>query len=178
MWNDSSRYLAWSVVLALAALGCSNSSPTEPTPAPCTYTLSASSLSFEASGGSNSVTVSAASHCTWTATSDRGWMSVTGGASGSGGGTVNITVSSNPTNAVRTETDSPAMVNVPVRTALVGFEETVMLTVPAPLPLAPPVTDIQPLSDVAVHVQWLAALTVTELDPPDASNDRDEAESV
>jgi hypothetical protein len=77
-----------------------------------------------------------------------------------------------------TETDRPAMVNVPVRTALVGFEETVTLTVPPPLPLAPLVMDIQPLSDVAVHVQWLAALTVTELDPPDASNDKDDAESV
>ena len=77
-----------------------------------------------------------------------------------------------------TETDSPAMVNVPVRTVLVGFEETVTLTVPAPLPLAPLVMDIQPLSDVAVHVHWLAALTVTELEPPDASNDRDDAESV
>ena len=70
------------------------------------------------------------------------------------------------------------MVNVPVRTVFVGFEETVTLTVPAPLPLAPLVMDIQPLSDVAVHVHWLAALTVTELDPPDASNDRDDAESV
>ena len=60
------------------------------------------------------------------------------------------------------------MVNVPVRTTLVGFAETVTLTVPPPLPLAPLVMDIQPLSDVAVHVQWLAVLTVTELDPPDA----------
>ena len=70
------------------------------------------------------------------------------------------------------------MVNVPVRTALVGFDDTVTLTVPPPLPLAPLVMDIQPLSDVAVHVHWLAALTVTELDPPDASNDRDDAERV
>jgi hypothetical protein len=77
-----------------------------------------------------------------------------------------------------TATDSPATVSVPVRTAPVGFEETVTLTVPAPLPLAPLVMDIQPRSDVAVHVQWLAALTVTELEPPDASNDRDDAESA
>ena len=104
MWNGSSRCLALSVLLAAATLACSKSSPTEPTPAPCTYTLSTSSLSFEATGGSNSVTVSAASHCAWTASSDRGWMSITSGASGSGGGTVNVTVSSNPTNAVRTGT--------------------------------------------------------------------------
>jgi hypothetical protein len=115
MWNDSSRYLALSVVLAVTALGCSGSSPTEPTPAPCTYTLSASSLSFGASGGSNSVTVTAASHCTWTATSDRGWMSITSGASGSGGGTVNVAVSSNPTDTVRTGTLTIAGLAVPVR---------------------------------------------------------------
>jgi hypothetical protein len=70
------------------------------------------------------------------------------------------------------------MVNVPVRTVSVGFEETVTLTVPPPLPLAPLVMDIQPLSDVAVHVQWLAAVTVTEFDPPDAPKDKDDAESV
>jgi hypothetical protein len=115
MWIDSSRYLVLSVGLAATALGCSKSSPTEPTPTPCAYTLSASSLSFEASGGSNSVTVSAASHCTWTATSDRGWMSITSGASGSGGGTVNVTVSSNPTNAVRTGTVTIAGLSVSVQ---------------------------------------------------------------
>jgi hypothetical protein len=77
-----------------------------------------------------------------------------------------------------TETERPAMVNVPVRTALVGFEETVTLTVPPPLPLPPLVIDIHPLSDVAVHVQWLAAVTVTEFDPPKASKDNDVGDSV
>jgi hypothetical protein len=38
--------------------------------------------------------------------------------------------------------------------------------------------DIQALSDVAAHVQWLAAVTVTEFDPPDASKDNDDADSV
>lgn len=117
MWTHSSRYLAWSVVLAVAVLGCVKRSPTEPTPGACTYTLSASSLSFEASGGSNSVTVSAASHCAWTAASDRGWMSITGGASGTGGGTVNVTVSPNSTDAVRTGTLTIAGLSVSVQEA-------------------------------------------------------------
>ena len=59
------------VVVLLASFSCSSDSPTEPTPAQCTYTLSASSLSFGASGGANSVTVTTASQCTWTAASDR-----------------------------------------------------------------------------------------------------------
>ena len=117
MWNESSRYLALSVVLAAAVLGCSTSSPTGPTPGPCTFTLSVSSLSFEASGGSRSVAVTTASHCTWTATSDRGWMSITGGASGTGGGTVDVTVSANSTDAARTGTLTVAGLSVPVQQA-------------------------------------------------------------
>jgi hypothetical protein len=37
---------------------------------------------------------------------------------------------------------------------------------------------IQPLSETAVHVQWLAAVTLTALDPPEAPNDSDDVESV
>ena len=90
MWKNSPRYLALLVVLGVALSACDKSSPTEPTPAPCTYTLSSASLSFGASGGSDSVTVTAASHCAWTAASDRAWMSITSGASGTGGGVVNV----------------------------------------------------------------------------------------
>jgi hypothetical protein len=36
---------------------------------------------------------------------------------------------------------------------------------------------IHPRSDVAVHVHWLPAVTVTDPEPPDAPNERDEAES-
>ena len=70
------------------------------------------------------------------------------------------------------------MVNVPMRTAPVGFGVTLMLTTPPPLPLAPLVIDIQALSEAALHVQWLAAVMVTELEPPDALNDSDEVDSV
>jgi hypothetical protein len=52
------------------------------------------------------------------------------------------------------------------------------LTAPFPVPLAPLAIVIQPLSDAAVHVQWLAVVTVTEFDPPEAPNDSDEAERV
>jgi hypothetical protein len=115
MSSKSLRYLALLVVLGVALSACDKDSPTEPTPAPCTYTLSTSSLSFSASGGSNSVTVTAASQCTWNAASDRAWMSITSGASGSGNGVVTISVTPNPTDGVRTGTLTIAGQSVSVR---------------------------------------------------------------
>jgi hypothetical protein len=103
------------VVVLLASFSCSSDSPTEPTPAQCTYTLSASSLSFGASGGANSVTVTTASQCTWTAASDRAWMSVTAGASGTGNGSVSVSLTPNAGTAVRTGTLTVAGQAVSVR---------------------------------------------------------------
>jgi hypothetical protein len=40
------------------------------------------------------------------------------------------------------------------------------------------VIDIQPLSEAAVHVQLAAVVTVTEPDPPDASKESVDGESV
>jgi len=52
---------------------------------------------------------------------------------------------------------------VPMRTLVVGFAATVMLTAPLPLPLAPPVTVIHGALLTAVHQQPLEAVTVIEL---------------
>jgi hypothetical protein len=40
------------------------------------------------------------------------------------------------------------------------------------------VIDIQPRSDTAVHVHWLAVVTFTEPVPPDAPKESDDVESV
>jgi hypothetical protein len=104
MRNRSFAYLAVVSALGFALVACGNESPTEPTPQPCTYTLSPTSLSFGASGGSSSVNVTTASHCTWNAASDRGWMSITSGTSGTGGGVVNVSVTANPSETTRTGT--------------------------------------------------------------------------
>jgi YVTN family beta-propeller protein len=61
----------------------------------CTYSLSASSASFNAAGGTGSVNVTAGSGCAWTAVSNVNWAGITGGASGSGNGTVSFSVNSN-----------------------------------------------------------------------------------
>jgi hypothetical protein len=52
--------------------------------------------SFPASGGfNNSVTVTATAGCAWTATSNNSWITITGGAGGSGNGTVFYRVAAN-----------------------------------------------------------------------------------
>jgi YVTN family beta-propeller protein len=61
----------------------------------CTYSLSQNSASFPASGGSSSVNVITQAGCSWTAVSNQGWSQITGGASGSGNGTVSFSASSN-----------------------------------------------------------------------------------
>jgi hypothetical protein len=104
MWNRSLAYFALLMALAVGLPACDKSSPTDPTPTPCTYTLSTSSLSFGVAGGAGSVNVTTASHCTWSAVSDRGWMSITSGSSGTGNGVVNVTLTANPSEAARTGT--------------------------------------------------------------------------
>jgi len=64
-------------------------------PPPCTYTIAPTSQSLPSSGGSGSVTVTTQSTCTWSATSAVNWITVTGGASGTGNGTVTFTVAPN-----------------------------------------------------------------------------------
>jgi hypothetical protein len=83
-------------VLLLFLGACGDESPTEPSPPPCSFAVSSSSLSFGATGGTTSIGVTTASGCTWSAAADRNWMSITSGASGSGNGSVTISVEANP----------------------------------------------------------------------------------
>jgi hypothetical protein len=61
----------------------------------CSYSISPASLSFYKNGGTGSVGVTAASGCSWTASSNADWITITGGSSGSGNGTVSYSVSAN-----------------------------------------------------------------------------------
>jgi hypothetical protein len=74
-------------------------------PPPCTFSLSRSSLTPPAAGGDDMVHVSAsASSCGWTASSDVPWMTVTGGASGTGDGDVSVHFDANPDPSQRSGT--------------------------------------------------------------------------
>ena len=63
--------------------------------APCVFAISPESQSFEPSGGTGGIDVTAGAGCAWTAESKAEWISVTSGASGSGNGTVSYTVAEN-----------------------------------------------------------------------------------
>jgi hypothetical protein len=63
--------------------------------APCTYAIAPASQTIAAAGGTGTVTISAPAGCAWTATSNVGWVSVTGGAAGSGNGAVTFSVAAN-----------------------------------------------------------------------------------
>jgi hypothetical protein len=64
--------------------------------------ISAPSDVFDANGSTNTITVGAGSNCTWTASSDSTWLTITSGASGTGFGTVTFVVAPNDTCSVRT----------------------------------------------------------------------------
>jgi hypothetical protein len=61
----------------------------------CTFTLSSTAASMALAGGTGSVNVTGPGSCTWSAVSNASWITVTSGASGSGGGTVGYSVASN-----------------------------------------------------------------------------------
>jgi len=62
---------------------------------PCSYALAFGGQAFSAVGGNGSVGVIASSWCPWTASSAASWVTVTGGASGAGNGTVTYHVAAN-----------------------------------------------------------------------------------
>ncbi len=64
-------------------------------PAGCSYALSATSFEAAASGGTSTVGVTATDACGWTVTTPVPWITITAGASGSGNGTVKLTIAVN-----------------------------------------------------------------------------------
>ncbi len=70
----------------------------------CGLLLNAEGASFPAGSGTGTITITTGPACTWTASSALGWVTVTGGASGSGDGTVSYTVAANTDPAARSGT--------------------------------------------------------------------------
>ena len=58
------------------------------TPGSCAYSIYPTSQSVTATGGNSSVNVTGASGCSWVATSNASWITLTSGSSGTGNGTV------------------------------------------------------------------------------------------
>ena len=62
----------------------------------CTYSIAPTSQSVAGGASTATVSVSTASGCMWTATSNTSWITITSGASGTGSGTVQFDVQANP----------------------------------------------------------------------------------
>jgi all-beta uncharacterized protein len=61
----------------------------------CVYTISPNNADFKEGGGNGTVAVTTLPSCSWTASEDVSWISITSGASGTGNGTVRYSVSPN-----------------------------------------------------------------------------------
>jgi Zn-dependent metalloprotease len=70
----------------------------------CTFSISPTSASQPAGGGTGSVSVTAGAGCSWTAVSNAAFITLTSGSSGSGNGTVNYSVAANTATTSRTGT--------------------------------------------------------------------------
>lgn len=68
----------------------------------CTYTLNPTGIGIGHSGGSRSFNVITQEGCAWTAFTNQPWITITGGASGTGNGTVTFTAASNFSDQQRT----------------------------------------------------------------------------
>jgi hypothetical protein len=62
------------------------------TPNSCSFSLSATTITTNSAGGTSTVNVTAPGTCSWTATSNAAFITVTAGASGTGNGTVTFSV--------------------------------------------------------------------------------------
>jgi hypothetical protein len=60
--------------------------------ASCSYAINPTRETFGAAGGTGSVTVTTSPGCTWTAVSADAWIAITGGAAGTGTGTVTYSI--------------------------------------------------------------------------------------
>ncbi len=71
---------------------------------PCSFSIAPTTRSIGPEGGAGSVAVTSNTGCTWTATSNVNWITITSGSSGTGNGTVNYNVAINNSSNARTGT--------------------------------------------------------------------------
>ena len=71
----------------------------------CTYSIDPTNANYSSSGGTGSVNVTTSNNqCSWTATSNESWITITSGDSGTGNGTVSFSVMANTIQSSRTGT--------------------------------------------------------------------------
>lgn len=77
---------------------------TQSGPTSCSYSISPTSRTHDSNGGTGTVSVSTTTGCSWEATSNKSWISITGGSSGDGNGTVSYSVGTNSGSSSRSGT--------------------------------------------------------------------------
>ncbi len=70
----------------------------------CTFVIAPQNLSYSSAAGTGTVTVTAASGCTWASSPNDAWITITSGSTGSGNGTVTYSVAVNSNTAQRVGT--------------------------------------------------------------------------
>lgn len=108
------RCAIWSVFarhgMGVSAVGNDGTTHTAATDFPgdcggtCTFSISPTSASYTAAGGSGTVTVTATAGCTWSALSNSSFITVTSGGFSTGNGTVGYSVAANTLTTSRTGT--------------------------------------------------------------------------
>ena len=91
--NENNARALTNTISTVAAFKATTSAPAPPT---CTYAVSTTSINFPAAGGSQSVSVTAPSGCSWQAAGDAAasWVSLST-SGGSGSGTVTVSAAAN-----------------------------------------------------------------------------------
>jgi len=138
----------------------------------CSYAIAPTSASVPAAGGTASVTVTAASGCTWTAVSTASWITITSGASGSGNGTVNYTVGANSSAGSRAGTVTIAGQTFTVTqaaAATLNVSPTTLNFTAQRGGASPPVQGLQVTASDASSIPWTATSSAAWLSVSPAS---------
>jgi Zn-dependent metalloprotease len=114
LFGGANRCAIWAVFarhgMGVSAVGNDGTTHTAATNVPsdcggtCTFSISPTSASVAAAGGTGTVGVTATAGCTWSALSNSAFITVTGGASGTGNGTVSYSVAANTATTSRNGT--------------------------------------------------------------------------
>jgi Zn-dependent metalloprotease len=138
LYSNVHRCAIWAVFarhgMGVSAVGNDGTTHTAATNVPtdcggtCTFSISPTSASYAAAGGSGSVSVTAGTGCTWSAVSNATFITITAGSSGSGNGTVSYSVASNTGTTSRTGTMTIAGQTFTVTQAGTGGGGTQLIT--------------------------------------------------
>jgi hypothetical protein len=123
----------------------------------CSYALSTNTVAVGAAGGTATVNVTAGSSCSWTAVSNTPFVTIASGATGTGNGTVTLTVAANTGTAARSGTLTIANQSVAVTQAAGGLIASFRLFDPGRQ--TDPVTECQIRSLTSVPTQCMLEST-------------------